>query len=277
MTCFLVPCFELQFSRTSLAGTLTFAAKSVFFFFKKNCANERTCYQSVSETIQKFPRSYQELDDFHHCVIQQILVMNERSLRHVLCWAPESRKLYPVTCLYRPCTHSFIIHSFTFSLFPPWFHLSLFYTYFFFPPLFPSLHPAINPSIHHPSVIHHFTPSIISFFPQFLTNLHMSLSLSIIHPSIQSSIHTSISSLFPSLSIPSTHLSYILVHPFSSSGSGGVGDRVLAQLLTEMDGIEQLRDVTVLAATNRPDMIDKVNRRRLSVFISPSSSLVRDW
>ncbi|XP_061832511.1 ATPase family gene 2 protein homolog A isoform X2 [Nerophis lumbriciformis] len=42
-----------------------------------------------------------------------------------------------------------------------------------------------------------------------------------------------------------------------SSASGGVGDRVLAQLLTEMDGIEQLRNVTVLAATNRPDMIDK--------------------
>lgn len=41
------------------------------------------------------------------------------------------------------------------------------------------------------------------------------------------------------------------------SGSGNVGDRVLAQLLTEMDGIEQLRDVTVIAATNRPDMIDK--------------------
>uniref|UniRef100_UPI0037E976B7 ATPase family gene 2 protein homolog A n=1 Tax=Semicossyphus pulcher TaxID=241346 RepID=UPI0037E976B7 len=47
----------------------------------------------------------------------------------------------------------------------------------------------------------------------------------------------------------------------SSSGSGGVGDRVLAQLLTEMDGIEQLRDVTVLAATNRPDMIDKALMR----------------
>ncbi|XP_072549215.1 ATPase family gene 2 protein homolog A isoform X2 [Salminus brasiliensis] len=43
----------------------------------------------------------------------------------------------------------------------------------------------------------------------------------------------------------------------SSSRSSGVGDRVLAQLLTEMDGIEQLKDVTVLAATNRPDMIDK--------------------
>lgn len=46
-----------------------------------------------------------------------------------------------------------------------------------------------------------------------------------------------------------------------SGGSGGVGQRVLAQLLTEMDGIEQLRDVTVLAATNRPDMIDKALMR----------------
>lgn len=45
-----------------------------------------------------------------------------------------------------------------------------------------------------------------------------------------------------------------------SSGSG-VADRVLAQLLTEMDGIEQLKDVTVLAATNRPDMIDKALMR----------------
>ncbi|EMP38581.1 Spermatogenesis-associated protein 5 [Chelonia mydas] len=43
-----------------------------------------------------------------------------------------------------------------------------------------------------------------------------------------------------------------------SSGAGNVADRVLAQLLTEMDGIEQLKDVTILAATNRPDMIDKV-------------------
>ncbi|XP_029962283.1 ATPase family protein 2 homolog [Salarias fasciatus] len=47
----------------------------------------------------------------------------------------------------------------------------------------------------------------------------------------------------------------------SSPGSGAVSDRVLAQLLTEMDGIEQLRDVTVLAATNRPDMIDKALMR----------------
>ena len=37
-----------------------------------------------------------------------------------------------------------------------------------------------------------------------------------------------------------------------------MSDRVLAQLLTEMDGIDALQDVTVLAATNRPDRIDKV-------------------
>ncbi|NXU11669.1 SPAT5 protein, partial [Pardalotus punctatus] len=43
----------------------------------------------------------------------------------------------------------------------------------------------------------------------------------------------------------------------NSLGAGNVADRVLAQLLTEMDGIEQLKDVTILAATNRPDMIDK--------------------
>lgn len=49
-------------------------------------------------------------------------------------------------------------------------------------------------------------------------------------------------------------------HLCSATGLKGVGDRVLAQLLTEIDGIEQLRDVTVLAATNRPDMIDKVTR-----------------
>uniref|UniRef100_A0A9J8BQ98 non-chaperonin molecular chaperone ATPase n=1 Tax=Cyprinus carpio carpio TaxID=630221 RepID=A0A9J8BQ98_CYPCA len=47
----------------------------------------------------------------------------------------------------------------------------------------------------------------------------------------------------------------------SSGHAGGVADRVLAQLLTEMDGIEQLKDVTVLAATNRPDMIDKALMR----------------
>ncbi|KAJ6798888.1 calmodulin-interacting protein 111 [Iris pallida] len=35
-----------------------------------------------------------------------------------------------------------------------------------------------------------------------------------------------------------------------------VGDRVLSQLLVEMDGLEQRAGVTVIAATNRPDKID---------------------
>lgn len=35
-----------------------------------------------------------------------------------------------------------------------------------------------------------------------------------------------------------------------------VGDRVLNQLLTEMDGIEELENVIVLGATNRPDLVD---------------------
>lgn len=36
-----------------------------------------------------------------------------------------------------------------------------------------------------------------------------------------------------------------------------VTDRVASQLLTELDGIESLKDVFVLAATNRPDMLDE--------------------
>lgn len=45
----------------------------------------------------------------------------------------------------------------------------------------------------------------------------------------------------------------------SGGGGGGssVNERVLAQLLTEMDGVTALDNVTIVAATNRPDMIDK--------------------
>jgi transitional endoplasmic reticulum ATPase len=35
-----------------------------------------------------------------------------------------------------------------------------------------------------------------------------------------------------------------------------VTERVLNQLLAEMDGLEEIKDVTVIAATNRPDMLD---------------------
>jgi len=40
---------------------------------------------------------------------------------------------------------------------------------------------------------------------------------------------------------------------FSDSG---VSERVISQLLTEMDGIVTLQDIVVVAATNRPDMVD---------------------
>ena len=40
---------------------------------------------------------------------------------------------------------------------------------------------------------------------------------------------------------------------FSDSG---VSERVISQLLTEMDGIVTLEDIVVIAATNRPDMVD---------------------
>ncbi|XP_031845570.2 ATPase family gene 2 protein homolog A isoform X2 [Nomia melanderi] len=43
----------------------------------------------------------------------------------------------------------------------------------------------------------------------------------------------------------------------SSNGGSNVQERVLAQLLTELDGVTALGSVTLVAATNRPDKIDK--------------------
>ncbi|PLJ77267.1 MAG: AAA family ATPase, partial [Thermofilum sp. NZ13] len=40
------------------------------------------------------------------------------------------------------------------------------------------------------------------------------------------------------------------------SSDSGVTERVVSQLLTEMDGLERLEGVVVIAATNRPDIID---------------------
>ena len=39
-------------------------------------------------------------------------------------------------------------------------------------------------------------------------------------------------------------------------GDSGVSERVISQLLTELDGIESLVNVVVIGATNRPDIID---------------------
>jgi transitional endoplasmic reticulum ATPase len=41
----------------------------------------------------------------------------------------------------------------------------------------------------------------------------------------------------------------------------GVSERVISQLLTEMDGITTLQDIVVVAATNRPDMVDSAVMR----------------
>ncbi len=41
-----------------------------------------------------------------------------------------------------------------------------------------------------------------------------------------------------------------------SRDSGGVMDRVVSQLLAELDGLHKSQDVFIIGATNRPDLID---------------------
>ncbi|HUL99103.1 MAG TPA: AAA family ATPase [Mycobacterium sp.] len=63
------------------------------------------------------------------------------------------------------------------------------------------------------------------------------------------------------------------------SFDSGVTDRVVAALLTELDGIEPLRDVVVLGATNRPDLIDpallRPGRLERLVFVEPPDAEAR--
>jgi transitional endoplasmic reticulum ATPase len=48
------------------------------------------------------------------------------------------------------------------------------------------------------------------------------------------------------------------IAPARGSGSDAkVTERVISQVLTEMDGLEELHNVTVIAATNRPELIDE--------------------
>ena len=42
----------------------------------------------------------------------------------------------------------------------------------------------------------------------------------------------------------------------SGGGDSNVGERVVSQLLTELDGLEELEDVVVVATTNRKDLVD---------------------
>jgi transitional endoplasmic reticulum ATPase len=63
------------------------------------------------------------------------------------------------------------------------------------------------------------------------------------------------------------------------SFDSGVTDRVVAALLLELDGIEPLRDVVVLGATNRPDLIDpallRPGRLERLVFVEPPGAAAR--
>ena len=63
------------------------------------------------------------------------------------------------------------------------------------------------------------------------------------------------------------------------SFDSGVTDRVVAALLTELDGVNPLRDVVVLGATNRPDLIDpallRPGRLERLVFVEPPDAASR--
>jgi len=61
--------------------------------------------------------------------------------------------------------------------------------------------------------------------------------------------------------------------------SSGVTDRIVNQLLTSMDGMEAMKGVTILAATNRLDIIDpallRAGRFDRIIFIGPPTKVAR--
>ena len=63
------------------------------------------------------------------------------------------------------------------------------------------------------------------------------------------------------------------------SDTSGVIDRVISQLLVEMDGIARLADVIVIAASNRPDLIDEAllrpGRIDLMLYVPPPNEKER--
>ncbi|MGY0232702.1 AAA family ATPase [Longispora urticae] len=63
------------------------------------------------------------------------------------------------------------------------------------------------------------------------------------------------------------------------STDGGTTDRVVAALLTELDGVESLRNVVVIGATNRPDLIDpallRPGRLERLVYVPPPDATAR--
>lgn len=63
------------------------------------------------------------------------------------------------------------------------------------------------------------------------------------------------------------------------ASDGGTTDRVVAALLTELDGVESLRNVVVIGATNRPDLIDpallRPGRLERLVYVPPPDGEAR--
>ncbi|HEY0498254.1 MAG TPA: AAA family ATPase [Kutzneria sp.] len=63
------------------------------------------------------------------------------------------------------------------------------------------------------------------------------------------------------------------------SSDSGVADRVVAALLTELDGVEPLRDVIVVGATNRPELLDpallRPGRLERVIYVPPPDSEAR--
>jgi transitional endoplasmic reticulum ATPase len=64
------------------------------------------------------------------------------------------------------------------------------------------------------------------------------------------------------------------ITPQRGTGSdSNVTERVISQMLTEMDGLEGLNNVVVIAATNRPDIMDpallRPGRFDKSIYIGP--------
>ena len=63
------------------------------------------------------------------------------------------------------------------------------------------------------------------------------------------------------------------------AADGGTTDRVVASLLTELDGVEPLRNVVVVGATNRPDLVDpallRPGRLERLVYVPPPDAAAR--
>ena len=63
------------------------------------------------------------------------------------------------------------------------------------------------------------------------------------------------------------------------SSDSGVADRVVAALLTELDGVEAMSDVVVLGATNRPELVDpallRPGRLERLVYVQPPDADAR--